>query len=178
METNMSDCFDHAADAYDDLCFGRTSDEGTRGDPYRSSKSDYNGGPARYKTCKYCGATGLRWKQIEGLWKLCVGGIPHQCKPKYTTGNMIDLRKADATSEEHRMIIYRGRAYIDINNPAHKIEIVSAHKQGLPITVYNYYFDCNWIPFDHYFVSCTYIDLYPLLYQLTHPSESSHRLNN
>lgn len=65
----MSDCFDHEADALDDLCFGRTYDEG-HGERFPTSK-----------TCKFCGMGNLYWHQKEGKWKLCINGKPHDCKP-------------------------------------------------------------------------------------------------
>lgn len=71
----MSDCFDHAADAYDDLCFGRTS----MGDG--KSPSGYSNAP-RTTFCKYCGAWGLRWGNHTGKWKLYSGDQLHVCKPK------------------------------------------------------------------------------------------------
>lgn len=75
----MSDCFDHAADAYDDLCFGRTYD----GDyePWQPRRYS-NFVPAR-RTCKFCGMTDLYWKQIDEKWKLCKDGKAHDCKPIY-----------------------------------------------------------------------------------------------
>ena len=78
----MSDCFDHAADAYDDLCFGRTSDEGIGHNRY--------GGEPLGKTCKFCGTPYLHWHQVNGKWRLCKKGKPHDCNPitpdaKYTS---------------------------------------------------------------------------------------------
>lgn len=73
----MSDYFDHAADAYDDLWFGRTYD----GDyePKQPRRSTNWFPPLR--TCKFCGMKDLYWRQIEEKWKLCINGKPHICKP-------------------------------------------------------------------------------------------------
>ena len=72
----MSDCFDHDADAYDDLCFGRTYDEGAGG--------EYTYGEPLGKTCKFCKMPYLHWREINGKWKLCKKGVPHDCKPDTT----------------------------------------------------------------------------------------------
>lgn len=68
----MSDCFDHAADAYDDLFFGQTSQEG-----YRS----YGTGSPLGRTCKYCGTPDLHWYQVDGRWRLHSKGKVHVCLP-------------------------------------------------------------------------------------------------
>lgn len=65
----MSDCFDHAADAWDDALFGRTAD----GD----DSMPFGGGRRRFvpfepfcKTCRYCGKTGLAWFHSPHGWRL------------------------------------------------------------------------------------------------------------
>jgi hypothetical protein len=68
----MSDCFDHAADAYDDLCFGQTSQEGF----------SVGYGTPLGKTCKFCGMQNLHWHTVSEKWKLCVNGEPHKCVRK------------------------------------------------------------------------------------------------
>lgn len=73
----MSDCFDHMADAYDDLLTGRTSE----GDSYR-----YRSGEPFGKTCKYCGTPYLHWLQKDGRWCLTKNGAVHVCPPQ-TTAN-------------------------------------------------------------------------------------------
>lgn len=33
--------------------------------------------------CKFCGAQGLRWKQVKGgTWRICRGNKAHICPPK------------------------------------------------------------------------------------------------
>ena len=76
----MSDCFDHAADAYDDLCFGRTSDEGAGGENIPFGEYFMHREPLG-KTCKFCKMPYLHWREINGKWKLCKKGVPHDCKP-------------------------------------------------------------------------------------------------
>ena len=51
----MSDCFDHAADAWDDLLFGRSADEWEDGIPF---------GPS-LKTCTHCGTKELHWQKFS-----------------------------------------------------------------------------------------------------------------
>jgi hypothetical protein len=73
----MSDCFDHMADAYEDLLFGRTFDEGTEGNAWRKRRLPIS------RTCKFCGAQYLQWhKNNAGRWVLCKAGtgIAHECK--------------------------------------------------------------------------------------------------
>lgn len=72
----MSDCFDHAADAWDDLLCGQTYEEGPT--PYRSRGQWQPLG----RTCKFCGMTDLHWHKVDGWWKLCIKGKPHTCRPK------------------------------------------------------------------------------------------------
>jgi hypothetical protein len=70
----MSDCFDHAADAYDDWCFGQTSDEG-RGD-FRNFRTR---APTTV-TCKICGKSPLKWSCAKnGKYFLTENGKPHSC---------------------------------------------------------------------------------------------------
>lgn len=70
----MSDCFDHAGDAADDLCFGRTFDEGC-GD-YSIRRDD------SYRTCKVCMTPRLKWRKLGDRWLLYKDGAPHDCRPK------------------------------------------------------------------------------------------------
>ena len=66
----MSDCFDHAADAADDLCFGQT---------YHEGPGEYPGDI--WRTCKVCGAKQLTWQMVKGRWELCNLYGPHYCNP-------------------------------------------------------------------------------------------------
>ncbi len=70
----MSDCFDHAADAYDDLCFGRTADEGYSY-RIRTRQAESIG-----TTCRFCGTPYLRWRQVSGRWALYDGSKAHSCE--------------------------------------------------------------------------------------------------
>jgi len=76
----MSDCFDHAAEAYDDLIFGRTSE----GEPdwYQRNKNRQPLGI----TCKYCGALDLHWFKVGGKWRLHSHGVVHSCY----TGSLLE----------------------------------------------------------------------------------------
>jgi hypothetical protein len=66
----VSDCFDHAADAYDDLCFGQTYNEG---------RGEYGDSGNLWRTCNSCGASKLIWKVVKGKWELCNTYGPHYC---------------------------------------------------------------------------------------------------
>ena len=79
----MSDCFDHAADAYNDLCFGQTYQEGF-GSGY---------GEPLGKTCKFCGMKNLHWHTVAGKWKLCIRGEPHKCNPKVNQATTVTNSK-------------------------------------------------------------------------------------
>lgn len=81
----MSDIFDHAADAYDDLFFGRSSDE----EYYlrRSSRAyGYSYEPVG-KTCKHCGKSNLFWHQYKTGWRLFDKGELHDCLNKHLTND-------------------------------------------------------------------------------------------
>ncbi len=70
----MSDCFDHAFDAYDDLCFGRTSDEG-----YYSYRSTMGHTPYTPQ-CKFCGSVDVQWIETAAGWRLYNdNGARHEC---------------------------------------------------------------------------------------------------
>jgi len=70
----MSDIFDHAGDAMDDLMSGRTADEGYM---------RYLPSPAKSKTCRDCKKTGLRWGKVKGSrWRLFDGNTEHVCAYK------------------------------------------------------------------------------------------------
>lgn len=57
----------HGAYAYDDLMFGRGSEEGAFGSPF-------------YKTCNRCGETGLRWGNFgKGYVLVNQRLIQHRC---------------------------------------------------------------------------------------------------
>ena len=64
---NMSDTFDHEADALDALLFGE--DDGLITGP-------------RDKICVYCGQHGLNWGHTARGWRLFENGIEHQCGNK------------------------------------------------------------------------------------------------
>ena len=75
----MSDTFDHEADAWDDLLFGRSADEGYGWTRSRSRpRSNYY---QRRVMCRYCGSTDVRWVQKNGHWVLfsMTPGVVHRC---------------------------------------------------------------------------------------------------
>jgi len=62
----MSDTFDHEGDAWDQV-FNEMPDD-----------------PSLGPRCKFCGRTGLSWKQDAGKWRLyAYGGYLHNCE-EYT----------------------------------------------------------------------------------------------
>lgn len=69
----MSDCFDHAGDAFDDLM--------------RSHYADYSPATIRHRRterprCEHCGKGGLNWQQVKGSkWRLHDGREVHVCAP-------------------------------------------------------------------------------------------------
>jgi len=66
----MSDCFDHEADAWDSLEFGREDEpDACGGDWY---------GPRRV-TCRYCDEEGFVWTKTEHGWRLFKKGEIHSC---------------------------------------------------------------------------------------------------
>jgi hypothetical protein len=74
--SSMSDCFDHAVDAFDDLCFGQTNDEGM------TQYTKYTPTPVR---CKFCGVSDLYWAKTAGRWVLLSNGLQHDCRPPVET---------------------------------------------------------------------------------------------
>jgi N-acetyl-beta-hexosaminidase len=73
----MSDCFDHAADAYEDYCFGQSTELYERSQSFANTQSVGH-------TCKYCHMTDLHWhQQKDGRWRLCIKGEPHKCSYKF-----------------------------------------------------------------------------------------------
>lgn len=70
----MSDCFDHAGDAYEEW----TSD---RWDDAREGDRAFHKYPTR-KHCDFCGENNLHWEQRSNGWKLVVDGTDsvHVCQ--------------------------------------------------------------------------------------------------
>jgi len=58
----MSDIFDHRLDAFESM----ENDSPSYYAPF-------------YKTCKFCGEGGLRWRFVGEKWKLYSESTPHTC---------------------------------------------------------------------------------------------------
>ena len=61
----MSDCFDHAFEAYESLDRDDWEDSG-----YSTHKTF---------TCKHCHMNGLKWKNTSSGWRLFKGEVLHEC---------------------------------------------------------------------------------------------------
>lgn len=73
----MSDCFDHEADAWDDLerrGFDDFDDQGGYGIPVLASGS-------KPITCNRCGQKGLRWYKTPQGWRTANATTLHVCDP-------------------------------------------------------------------------------------------------
>lgn len=87
----MSDCFNHEADAWDDLLFGRSDDdegyylpeqqqEGTVPRVFNYTYYHYTTKKNKV-TCKFCGKRKLHWTHISEGWRLFTKkGKLHKCK--------------------------------------------------------------------------------------------------
>lgn len=73
----MSDCFNHEADAWDDLMFGRGNGEE---DFFRSRpRRGISTSSPSSETCKFCGIKNLKWVKTKTGWRLYDGGLIHSC---------------------------------------------------------------------------------------------------
>jgi hypothetical protein len=69
----VSDCFDHEADAWDDLMCGRSADgqdERPLYSSYPGCENSTNFHKPKKVTCQYCGKKKLRWVNTSAGWRL------------------------------------------------------------------------------------------------------------